>query len=527
MARERILLLFLIALMLIANVRASVMINEIMPNAGGCEKDCEWVELYSTETFDLNLWVLDTEKQNVTLNTSINDYIIITKNKTSFLERWMIDDAKVIEWRSIGLVNDGDNVTLYDNNLTLKDNTTYLSFDSGENKNKSWARTSDVGNWAVCPTPTPGTANNCSSEQNQTHNLSDPETPSSSTESSLAIVDAPSKAAFGETIDVEISAYRGDTAKYAIYLYIRKDEDIVSEKVSLHLDDKLKSYSFTVPLKIKPNCDAGYDEGSYAIILDGLDKLALKDITLKGNAECESEVPKRGKVSYKIDFPDDIEIGKEFIVSVEIYNNQNKRQQFSVWSYVYQNNNCYSCGNKTREANAEQAIIDEYESATLFLKNTVYNANEGVYDLKVKILIEGYETTKDFTFDIFVKSIPAQENKTSAESILNSEPLANESSGQSKITGEVVYKADKKSPLTTLLLFVVLCLLLLLYFMLKRKQPRAEGKGFEEEEEPDTKKQDEIDYPEEETDELKGDKTEKSFSGSETETESEKGENGA
>lgn len=301
---------------------------------------------------------------------------------------------------------------------------------------------------------------------------------STGNDSSLLIADSPSRASFGETINVDIQAYRGNTAKYAIYIYLRKGEDIISEKVSLHLNDKFRSYSFTVPLKINSNCNADYDEGDYDIVLEGMDKLVLKEITLRGNAECESEeLTKKGTVKYKIDFPDEVQAGSEFIVSVKIYNNQNKRQQFSVWSYVYKDSNCYSCGNKTREGNAEQAIIESDDSAVLFLKNIAIKSAEGEYKLKVKVLREGYETAKDFTFDIFVKGIPAQiitqENRTNAESILNKEQFLNESQG--KITGKVVYKAGKKSPITTLLLFLLLCVLLMLYFVTRRKSRYSKG----------------------------------------------------
>jgi len=304
-------------------------------------------------------------------------------------------------------------------------------------------------------------------------------------DSSLLIADSPLRASFGETINVDINAYRGNTAKYAIYLYIRKGGDIMSEKVSLHLDNKFKSYSFTAPLKIKPNCNAEYDEGSYDIVLEGMDKLVLKEITLKGNAECESEeLTRKGTVNYKTDFPDEVQAGSEFIVSVKIYNNQNKRQQFSVWSYVYKDNKCYSCDNKTREGNAEQAIIESDESATLFLKNTATKSADGEYKLKVKVLREGYETAKDFTFDIFIKAAPlpvqiiAQENNANAESILNKEQFLNESQG--KITGKVIYKAGEKSPITTWLLFLLLGVLLLLYFVARRQRYRRGADDFDE-----------------------------------------------
>ena len=508
MPRGRIFLLFLIITLILTGAsRAMPVINEAMPNPPDSCSDCtEWVEIYSNEITNLNGFILDTTGQSTALNGTIEDFLVITKNKTAFLNFWGVNASKVIEWKGMGLSNSGDNILLYANS-TIIDNVTYPSF---TDSNQSWAKGLD-GGWTICNTPTPNAPNACPANQtpsqnpglitfsypnlafnngtifkanvtfanfppamydikieikNQTANIAkildnngwvssyyylenkintsemngyqfsmkidsdftgnatiqlkirnstsllesntdnitiaqgavETQSPSpqqtisyTGDDSSLLIADAPSRASFGETINVGINAYRGNTAKYAIYLYIRKGENILSEKVSLHLDDKFKSYSFAVPLKINPNCNVDYDEGTYDIVLEGMDKLVLKEITLKGNAECESEeLTKKGTVKYKIDFPDEVQAGSEFIVSVKIYNNQNKRQQFSVWSFIYRESNCYSCDNKTREGNSEQAIIESDESAALFLKNTATKSAEGEYKLKVKILREGY-----------------------------------------------------------------------------------------------------------------------------------------
>ncbi|MFH1249182.1 MAG: lamin tail domain-containing protein [archaeon] len=317
------------------------------------------------------------------------------------------------------------------------------------------------------------------------------------TDSIISLSDYPKKASFGETINVNVSAYRGETSKYTLYLYIQKYDDLVSEKVSIPLDERFGDYSYIIPLSIKSNCDSAYDEGVYNLILEGLNKIVLEEINLKGNYECNSEQDylKKGKITYKIlDVPGGVNISEEFTISLKIYNNQNEKHQFAVWSYIYENNKCYSCGNETREDNAQNKIIGEYDSASFVLKNTIYDAKDGVYSLKIKILREDQETTKDFTFKITAKekNIDKMEIKeeysNDAESILNKTVMNNSNPG---ITGKVIYGASKKST-TSLLFLLFICLMLLLYVTIKNK--KRKNKEFEPEQEEEYAKE-EINVP--------------------------------
>jgi hypothetical protein len=161
--------IFVFILMLHSAV-AAVVINEIMPNpADNCSDCSEWVELYSDNNVNLTGFVLDTTGQNLSLNTAIQDFLIVTGNKTKFLELWPINGSKVIEWKGISLANSGDNVSLYNNSILL-DSTIYPSFSSDENK--SWARCN--GNWSKQNEATPGAQNNCSQQQEKRINLTYP-----------------------------------------------------------------------------------------------------------------------------------------------------------------------------------------------------------------------------------------------------------------------------------------------------------------------------------------------------------------
>jgi hypothetical protein len=488
MARERVLALLFVILFNICLVSASLQINEIMPNPIDSCSDCtEWVEIYNSGLpMAADGFILDAGGKNITLSGMIDDYIIVTKNKTTFLSIWPVDSNKIFA-NMTSLNNEGDKVVLYDNNGNVISVVTYPSFTTKENQTYSLIQ----GAWVVSQFPTPLAQNTNVAQNQQSQSLpvqtNNPPPQQNITESYLEIAEYPSKAAFGETIDVKINAYRGDTAKYAIYLYLKKGEDIMSERKTLHLDEKFTNYSFDVQLKINSNCNGGYEEGDYYLLLEGVEKSTLQEISVFGNTECSSVAePKKGKVTYKVDYPEEVEAGKNFVVAVEVFNNQRKTQQFGAWSYVYKENTCYSCESGTREGNSNQLIIEGYDSNKILLNNTVEDIEEGLYQLKVKILREGYETTTDYKFDIYVKNQKVQEtNKSSqyaAESILNQTAVDNATQGT--ITGEVIYDSKLKKYIASWLLFLLLGLSLLLYLIIKKREsyepPESEEYSDEE-----------------------------------------------
>lgn len=157
-------IILLAALVMIQVALAQPIINEVMPNPNDtaiCSPaDCtEWVEIYTNGT-DVTGWVLNTTGQEIAVNISPTDYLVVTKNKTAFLLFWPINESIVIDAGSdIGLTNTGDTVTLW-NGSTLVDNVSYTGFDSPSRINKTWARLEN-GTFTVCDFPTPGSANNC------------------------------------------------------------------------------------------------------------------------------------------------------------------------------------------------------------------------------------------------------------------------------------------------------------------------------------------------------------------------------
>lgn len=98
-----------------------------------------------------------------------------------------------------------------------------------------------------------------------------------SEESKVKIVDAPKKAKFGSTILVEVEIYRGNTKKYATYIYVQDEsERKVSEKVVVHTE---KFSRFNDKLEIELKCLN--ESGTYEIVVDGLGKQDKEKIYLE------------------------------------------------------------------------------------------------------------------------------------------------------------------------------------------------------------------------------------------------------
>ena len=383
----------------------ALIINEILPNPEEYS-DAEWLEIFSEETLNLSGLKLDTTGQIYTFNnTVIENYIIIAKNKTSFLLLWPdVSQEKIIEWGGMGLNNAGEPVSLLNNSIIV-DTTTYPSFSS--NAGKSWARLSN-GTFVVCDNPTPLSENNCSQGGNE---------PPQQQESEIRITDSPNDARFGEEIEVEVEIYRGNTSKYAVYVYVEKEDgEDVSEKISFHCDEKFQNYTETFNLEL----DCENEEGDYIIVAEGLDERDEEYIEINiceeyensnqeenGTNGEESEGVTIGDFTYALTIPNTIYISQDFSLQVRITSQAEQDQEFLVWSYVYLASKCYSCTDTiTRESNAKSIIVPSGDSAEVSLMNVVESdsAEPGIYKLKVKILQQGLKTPKEFTYNITLES---------------------------------------------------------------------------------------------------------------------------
>ncbi len=87
------------------------------------------------------------------------------------------------------------------------------------------------------------------------------------------------KAKWGDNIRVKVNIYKGNTTKYSVKLYL---ENSLSKQTLTNIDEKFTDYALTIPLQIVPNCNQKYKDGSYKLILEGLDDKDEQEISISG-----------------------------------------------------------------------------------------------------------------------------------------------------------------------------------------------------------------------------------------------------
>jgi hypothetical protein len=88
---------------------------------------------------------------------------------------------------------------------------------------------------------------------------------------------------FGESADVDLEVYRGDTNKYAIDVYVKDSSgNKISAVSTFHANSKFASYDLSIPVQIKTNCDGEFADSTYTVIAEGLDTYATASVSVAG-----------------------------------------------------------------------------------------------------------------------------------------------------------------------------------------------------------------------------------------------------
>jgi len=475
-------ILFLFGLLSIHFSSASVIINEVMYNPDQCSDNyCEWMELYNDgNDVDLTNWTLCG-------NNLLQGYV----NRSGFIH---LNTTNILYSGSYAIISDGgsgteiyENFNANNNSLALHvnvssicggltSNKTIILNDSsgmlidsilinssigGDNDNNSLQLCSQ--NWTA-NYPTPGYQNNCTQQtpqENETDENQTNQQNQNQTESYINIIDAPNDAEFGDKIEIEFEVYKGDTSKYAVYLYI-EDEDgkRITDKTTFHFRTKFTNYNTMTEIELP----CVNKSGDYYVIVEGLDERDKKSIDIDS---CNESVSQQNVSSNNEDFlydviiPSAIKINEEFSIKVKITNNLDTAQNFSIWSYVYKGSKCYSClGNETREGNVKQISINAKSYAEVELKNEVYDAEAGDYNLKIKILKGDLKTPKEFTYNVMIEPSgePSDENIGQTVSDISAHAVA---------TGVIESKSSSIAKSTPYLLATVF-LLFIIYLIIKK-----------------------------------------------------------
>ena len=305
---------------------------------------------------------------------------------------------------------------------------------------------------------------------------------SSASLSSIKIKEvSPEEIKFGEIIKVELELYRGDTAKYSISLQVKdKNGKKVSEKSTIHLQDKLTSYELMIPIQLPEDCK--YKSGDYSLELEGLGLEEKKEIEIEGsscseesnnndnNLETSKKINKKFTYSL-VNLPKEILSGEELNLNLELKNDEEEKNYF-ISSYLYNGKKCYSCKESTLERDHNQIKVKLKENEDKVIESYISiddDIKAGKYKLKVIILEEGLKTAKEITEEIEIKEkiMEKKEPEENKEILLaesySSSPYLNRQVIEAS-PGMVVYESNsyKSKKFIPILLFISFGLLFVL-----------------------------------------------------------------
>jgi len=236
------------------------------------------------------------------------------------------------------------------------------------------------------------------------------------------------KAKFGQIIRIKLNAYKGNTNKKSIAVWIEDNKDNrLSKQSKTNLELKYTNYSLTLPIQIKPNCDESFDDDDYTIIARGLDsedkeEVEIEDLT---DSMCDVKIieaksfsPK--KFSFDIQgFNNNIEVGKELNTQIMLDNNNDIDIPIKVWSYIYRGSKSYS---GDREQNMQEFILKSNSLHVVELKNFVEDAEPGNYKFKVLVNKDNQKTNSEITKDVVIND---KLNKNNIKNIDSEEIINN------------------------------------------------------------------------------------------------------
>jgi len=291
---------------------------------------------------------------------------------------------------------------------------------------------------------------------------------------------------YGETADIELKIYRGNTNKYAIYVWIEDSGTKLSEISTIHANNKFTEYKLQIPVQLKNNCDGALKDGTYMVVAEGLNLTTNASINVSGisSSNCKtitvtvssgssgsssggssgggsSSAVQALKFSHEIiNYSQNVSAGGEFSAIVRITNNYTTNKNFTIYSYVYRGTNIVSLGydelsNKwygTYTANSKTFSLKPQEFLDVVLKNRIEDGTEpGLYNFRIRIKVDGKDN--DITRELLVTEPVAEEdvsiyNNTTESNIKNNNTLTNNTVTEKtketpKITGLVSARQNK------------------------------------------------------------------------------------
>ena len=218
------------------------------------------------------------------------------------------------------------------------------------------------------------------------------------------------KAKFGQIVRIRMSAYKGNTNKKSVAVWVESGKGKkLSKQSSANLEDKYTNYPITIPVQIIPNCDNDFKDDGYILKAEGLDAEDEEEVEIEGLTDslCEVKVIQQkelssNKFNFEIkDFNEIIDVGMEFNTKILFDNNNDADIAIKVWSYVYRGSKSYS---GDREENNKEFVLKANSLREIGLENTVDDAEPGDYKFKVVVNKNNQKTNNEVIKDIKINN---------------------------------------------------------------------------------------------------------------------------
>ena len=285
------------------------------------------------------------------------------------------------------------------------------------------------------------------------------------------------QAKFGQIVRVRLNAYKGNTNKESIAVWIEGNNgDRVSKQSRTGLETKYTNYSLTIPVQIDPNCDEEFDNDDYTIKSEGLDSQDEEEIRIEDLTEsmCDVKIIESKKSAAKgfgfdlKDFNEVIDANKKFSANIVLDNNNDNDMDIKLWSYVYRGSKSYS---GERDDNMKEFTLDANSLQVVELSNMVENIEPGNYKFKVVLNKDNQKTNNEITKDIAVKdNQDANNDLENLEGIeINPNNVINNEITNNLVNSGVVYESTTEKAKNLILLFLVILSILLNIVLIWRR----------------------------------------------------------
>lgn len=213
---------------------------------------------------------------------------------------------------------------------------------------------------------------------------------------------------WGNTIRAKVAVYKGNNSKTTLSFWAEDDEGKKASRVTtMKVFEDFRNVTATLPLEIVDNCNGKLKDGGYTLVFDGLDGRAKEKLVIAKPPQglCtgvrKSSYGGNNSFSFFIEkIPQEIRAGDQFSLPIHFIGDDIERKG-NVWAYVYRGPKSYS---GEREGNKKNFLVGAEKEKSVDLPIMLDDEmEEGVYKIKVQVLLDERKTAQEFTDEIFVR----------------------------------------------------------------------------------------------------------------------------